>query len=194
MQFGPDESFSYGLSDPVHLIDPLGLDDLGPLHGMNAFMDWVTFGGTKWIREQIGVDDVINTNSPWYQNVETAGEVADWVMAGKGLTKKVLKKGGPKLLAMCGWHGGKKGGKPLIPAAGMELGKIAKGSSKQMKKLTNGDVKKLKKKGMHPHDLKPDKGGGKYDLFWGKDGQIYVKPKSGKGPGDPTGVFKSDLE
>jgi hypothetical protein len=54
-----------------------------------------------------------------------------------------------------------------------------------MKKLSPGEIKKLKDKGIDPHNLKPNS---KYDLFKDKDGNIYVKPKDGSGPGDPTGI------
>jgi hypothetical protein len=56
------------------------------------------------------------------------------------------------------------------------------------KKLTPGEIDKLKGKGVDPHDLKPKKGGSRYDLFKDKNGNIIVKPKKGNGPGDPTGL------
>lgn len=54
-----------------------------------------------------------------------------------------------------------------------------------MTKLFNGEIKQLQKRGIDPHDLKPNS---KYDLFKGKNGNIFVKPKDGSGPGGPTGV------
>jgi hypothetical protein len=62
-------------------------------------------------------------------------------------------------------------------------------SSKQMKKLSKGEIKKLKELGIDPHDLKPNS---KYDLFKDTDGNIHVKPKDGSGPGDPTGINVND--
>jgi hypothetical protein len=41
------------------------------------------------------------------------------------------------------------------------------------------------------HDLKPDRAG--YDLFKDKHGNVHVMPKSGRGPGDPTGINLRDL-
>jgi hypothetical protein len=41
---------------------------------------------------------------------------------------------------------------------------------------------------------KPKKGGGKYDLYKDKSGNIIVKPKSGKGPGEYTGINLKDLQ
>ena len=55
------------------------------------------------------------------------------------------------------------------------------------KKLSNGEIDKLKDAGIDPHDLKPKKGGSKYDLFKDRNGNIIVKPKKGNGPGDPSG-------
>jgi hypothetical protein len=63
----------------------------------------------------------------------------------------------------------------------------------QMKKLGKGEIKKLKDAGVDIHELK---GGGKVsrgDLFKNKKGDIFVKPKSGKGPGDPTGLNIKDF-
>jgi hypothetical protein len=60
----------------------------------------------------------------------------------------------------------------------------------QDKKLSKGEIKKLKDAGIDPHDLKPNS---KYDLFKDKDGNIIVKPKSGVGPGDPTGLNINNL-
>jgi RHS repeat-associated protein/uncharacterized repeat protein (TIGR02543 family) len=55
--------------------------------------------------------------------------------------------------------------------------------SEQDKKLTKGEIDKLIKGGVHPHDLKDN---ARQDLFKDRDGNIVVKPKSGIGPGDPT--------
>ncbi|ENT6808092.1 polymorphic toxin type 33 domain-containing protein [Vibrio vulnificus] len=55
------------------------------------------------------------------------------------------------------------------------------------KKLSKGEIDKLKGHGIDPHDLKPKKNGSKYDLFKDRDGNIFVKPKKGNGPGEFTG-------
>jgi RHS repeat-associated protein len=64
-------------------------------------------------------------------------------------------------------------------------------SSKQDKPLTEGEIKKLKKGGVDPHELK-DYSRGK-DLFKNERGDIIVKPKSGEGPGEPTGYNINDF-
>ena len=63
--------------------------------------------------------------------------------------------------------------------------KAAEDAAKQFKKLSPGEIKKLKKAGINPHELKPNS---KFDLFKNKDGDICVMPKDGSGPGDPTGI------
>lgn len=63
--------------------------------------------------------------------------------------------------------------------------KAENAASAQMKVLSKGEITALKRRGIDPHDLKPNS---KYDLFKDKDGNIYVKPKDGSGPGDPTGI------
>jgi RHS repeat-associated protein len=57
---------------------------------------------------------------------------------------------------------------------------------KKDKKLSNGEIKRLKDNGIDPHSLKPKKNGSKFDLFKDRNGNIIVKPKNGSGPGDPT--------
>jgi hypothetical protein len=63
----------------------------------------------------------------------------------------------------------------------------------QDKRLNKGEIKKLKKAGHDPHDLKPEYQGSRYDLFKDRQGNIYVKPRNGAGPGDPTGLNINNL-
>jgi len=86
-------------------------------------------------------------------------------------------------------------GEGIVPAMvlqGMKSGaiQVAKGS---LKKLSKGEIKKMAKKGIHPHDLKPKKGGARFALFKDKQGNITVRPKSGKGHGDPTSLNINDF-
>jgi len=60
----------------------------------------------------------------------------------------------------------------------------------QDKLLSRGEIKKLQDAGHDVHDLKPGKG---TDLYKDQKGNIYVKPKGGVGPGDPTGININDL-
>ncbi|MGL6235437.1 MAG: polymorphic toxin type 33 domain-containing protein [Segniliparus sp.] len=58
----------------------------------------------------------------------------------------------------------------------------------QDKRLQPGEIKKLKKAGIDPEKLKGDKRTGQLDLFKDEEGNIYIKPKDGSGPGEPTGI------
>jgi hypothetical protein len=66
-------------------------------------------------------------------------------------------------------------------------------SSAQDKKLTPGDIKKLKDAGFDPEALKGGKRTGRTDLYKKPNGDIYVKPKGGSGPGEPTGINLKNL-
>ncbi|MEU4650642.1 polymorphic toxin type 33 domain-containing protein [Nocardia fluminea] len=57
----------------------------------------------------------------------------------------------------------------------------------QDKILTDKDIKELKSRGHDPHDIKPEPPS-RYDLYKDGKGNVYIKPKGGKGPGDPTGI------
>jgi hypothetical protein len=57
-----------------------------------------------------------------------------------------------------------------------------------MKRLTKGEIQKLKDAGHDIHELKGGKNASRYDLFRDDGGNIYVKPKDGSGPGEPTGI------
>jgi hypothetical protein len=61
------------------------------------------------------------------------------------------------------------------------------------KKLTPGEIKKLKEAGYDPEELKGGRRTGQWDLFKDKKGNITVKPKDGSGPGDPAGININDL-
>jgi RHS repeat-associated protein len=57
----------------------------------------------------------------------------------------------------------------------------------QDKKMTPQEIEEFIKAGNpHPHELKP--GGASEDLYRDGGGNIYVKPKGGAGPGEPTGI------
>jgi len=63
----------------------------------------------------------------------------------------------------------------------------------QDKRLSKGEIKKLQDNDIDPEQLKKDTVGGNpktggFDLFKDKNGDIYVKPSDGRGPGEPTGI------
>jgi len=61
------------------------------------------------------------------------------------------------------------------------------------KKLTPGEIKKLKGAGIDPEQLKGGKATGKLDLYKDKKGNIKIKPKDGSGPGEDTGININEL-
>jgi RHS repeat-associated protein len=65
--------------------------------------------------------------------------------------------------------------------------------SNQLKRITKGEVKKLKKGNVNPEALKGKRGVGKLDIFKDNKGNLFIKPKSGKGPGEPTGLNINDF-
>ncbi len=67
-------------------------------------------------------------------------------------------------------------------------GKEGDRNPNQDRKLTDDEIRKLQKGGEDPHDLKEDVNSGQRDLYKDKNGNIYVKPKGGSGPGEPTGL------
>ena len=106
-------------------------------------------------------------------------------MAAAIVASSVLHVNGPAKGAALG-AAEKKLGKRLAKRIAKKIAKkAAKRGAKQMKKLSKGEIKAPKDRGIDPHDLKPNS---KFDLFKDKDGNIFVKPKNGAGPGDPTGI------
>ncbi len=63
-------------------------------------------------------------------------------------------------------------------------------ASKQIKRISNNLIDAMKRKGVDPHDLKPNS---RYDIFVDGNGDLVVFPKSGSGPGDPTGYNIRDF-
>lgn len=61
------------------------------------------------------------------------------------------------------------------------------------RRLTPGEIDKLKEAGIDPHDLKKQLGKSKSDLFKRPNGDICVKPKDGSGPGEDIGFNINDL-
>jgi RHS repeat-associated protein len=75
---GDANLFGYVGNNPVNFVDPEGLyswdEFLQDSANLSAgFADTITFCGTRWIREQMGVDDVVNKCSDAYSGGKWAG-------------------------------------------------------------------------------------------------------------------------
>ncbi len=146
-------------NNPIGSIDPYGLDWLDTSANVCAGVgDNLTFGATDMAREALGWNDRVDKDSKAYKGGDAA------------TTGVQLATGLPGIVKATGKQGLKQAEKSL---------------AKQLKRLSSGEIKKLKKAGVDPHDLKPNS---KYDLFKDAKGDIHVKPKGGCGPGDPTGI------
>jgi len=70
---GDSNLYGYVFDDPVNLLDPLGLDALQDVSDFSAgFGDTISFGGSRKIRQWMGIDHIINFCSGYF----TAGQVA----------------------------------------------------------------------------------------------------------------------
>lgn len=65
-------------------------------------------------------------------------------------------------------------------------------NSSQDKRLSDGDIALLKRNGIDPEEVKG--GVARRDLFKDQFGDVFVKPKDGSGPGEPTEINLKALE
>jgi RHS repeat-associated protein len=63
----------------------------------------------------------------------------------------------------------------------------------QMKKISSGEEKMLKKAGYDAHALKGKTNASRRDIFKDKTGNLFAKPKDGSGPGDPLNINIKEL-
>jgi hypothetical protein len=134
--------------------------------------------------------------APWLLNPATIAAITAAATAGAIATHNLVKsididkaiEGGVDIASQV-----------AAPTAGIssEVLKSVKGDDtenpRQMKKPGKGEIKKLKEGGVDIHKLKGKKKPAGRDLYKNKKGDIFVKPKSGKGPGDPTGLNINDF-
>ncbi|MEG4805551.1 polymorphic toxin type 33 domain-containing protein [Microcoleus sp. ARI1-B5] len=64
---------------------------------------------------------------------------------------------------------------------------------RQDKLLTQQEVERLKIAGIDIHEIKNEENASKKDLYKDRDGNIYVKPKGGMSPGEPTDLNIHDF-
>jgi len=130
----------------------------------------------KWCNCEVNAFDVV-AHDPTYQNKEYRRQAQDAIYN----YMKQQAGTGPG-------RGSNFAGSGLMMQDG--LGNEDRNPS-QDKKLTPGEIEKLKEHGWDHSD----KGvrGGRRDLYKDRDGNIYEKPKGGVGEGEPIGINIKDL-
>ncbi|MBE9186389.1 MULTISPECIES: polymorphic toxin type 33 domain-containing protein [unclassified Microcoleus] len=64
---------------------------------------------------------------------------------------------------------------------------------RQDKLLTKQEIERLKTGEIDIHEIKNEENASKKDLYKDRDGNIYVKPKGGMSPGEPTDININDF-
>lgn len=128
---------------------------------------------------------------PWLYALDAAGTALDAASLANDLSN-------------CNWGGAAVSAVglaiPFVSVGGIKLvGQAANvvdnvvDATKQFHILSKGEIEMLERAGKDIHALK--KGSSGTDLFKDpKTGDIYVKPKSGSGPGEPTGLNINDFK
>jgi RHS repeat-associated protein len=134
----------------------------------NKFVDWASKGNTSGDASQPAASNYVEN----YVNRKQAEQDA----------QKQEQQSGD------GQQQAQEGQQPQQPQGPQQPEGPQQPQASDLKRLSNGEIKRLQGNGIDPHDLKPKKGGSRFDLFKDKDGNIYVLPKSGKGEPDPAGI------
>ncbi len=173
----PEESpYSYTGNNPIVRIDPLGLY-------------WVDTNGD-------GVADTWVVEKPIVTTAERPSTASSASSSRRGLAGlgtialvEPTPVGEAIFVVGSAIYAGYRIGQYLSEEAASE-----EEESKQLKKLSDGEIKALKKGGVDIHKLKEGKGTGQRDLFKDEKGNIYVKDKAGKGSGEPTDYNINDFK
>jgi RHS repeat-associated protein len=76
--------YTYAADNPLNASDPTGLDVFEAIgEGIAGWGDTITFGGTNWVREELGINN-INTCSSAYQAGGVAGLATGVLIPGEG--------------------------------------------------------------------------------------------------------------
>jgi len=167
--------YGYAGGDPVNYSDPFGLCPEG-LSGSDLFLcNWIEAAMTA-----AGAD---------IGGTFGAGAGAVVALPTGELVAPLTVAGGAALGAAGGAAVGNLAGHALtnvLFSSANRDGASGDEQAPQRKRLSKGEIKKLQDAGIDPHDLKENNS--RLDLFKDPNGDIYIHPKNGSGPGDPTGL------
>ena len=90
---GDVDLYGYVESDPINFVDPYGLYWLKDLSDFSSgFGDYITFGGTGWLREQWGYNNVVDPCSGWYAGGGYTAIGAELALGGASIAQAMSKK------------------------------------------------------------------------------------------------------
>ncbi len=92
-------------------------------------------------------------------------------------------------------HGGATATTGFVHLRKATVGRSGGRNWRQDKKLTKGEIRKLKESGHDVERMKTNRGvrAGGHNLYKDRQGNIYAKGPGGSGPGSPTGVNINEL-
>jgi RHS repeat-associated protein len=188
---GDDELYRYALNDATNAVDPSGLlVEVGPItiwlttYG-GGYVGWTPIGVAVGVGVGLGIAGSQLT-SPYIYDPLVG------ILTG-GPTEPLPPLPGERRQPEPG-EGPEPEPEPRPrPGPGGDAGCANNRNPAQDKLLSPGEIRKLQDAGHDVHGLKGGKNASKYDLYKDRCGNIYVKPKGGRGPGDPTGININDL-
>jgi len=202
--------YSYCLNNPLRYVDPTGHQAQGLLAAAAALLANPVFGKilafglvyTAAVQATMSGESFDLTGNAWVDNVFVTvatglGGLASAVTnAGVGvvsdmpqpdnssiLNKPIIDILGDALHTVTGWLF-----RPVYNSDTTD-GPDENRNWRQDKPLSDGEIRALERHEIDPHDYKDD---ATQDLYKDRQGNIYVKPKNGQCPGEPTGLNIND--
>lgn len=191
--------YSYVQGNPLRAVDPKGEETWDVLSGMGNGASYSLGIGQLQIggNDDYRLGQILGEIAGGLAQIHVGGSVA----GGSLLTAP--PSGGLTLAATAFGSAVTVRGGVFVIAGGIQLGQLLAqklddaGSGEgrntaQDKKLTPGEIERLKKGGVDIHEVKGGKNASERDLYKDRSGNIYVKGKGGKGPGERTGLNLED--